>query len=436
MRAGGRRRGRIEDGEVVAAVLGEADGQGPVGEEHVVLQAEDPRDLDELGFARNQRARLRQSRHAAGWNGLSGRRVGDLGVGGLGIGGPVRVHGDRVQVPPSGAVACEPELAGGTPERLQDGLLRAAGHEPLAGERAVCGELRRPQLGAVPRHAWVVPAQPGEAPPVRADARGGVEVVSGGDEPRLGRHAGGQADQLVDHLSAGLVPLSHGDQQAAVGGDAPVRVAVAALRRRFRGERPRGGPGGRCVTAGRPQVLPVQPLVGLVAEDDALAAVLAAEGHVHAAAVLVDERPGADARRRDVRDLATRRASDDHVPAVLERPQFRPIQALADALRPADTHAALRDQLRRHRGAPGTVRRDRASFGGRRTSSVRSFAHGLPHNRIGGGAVDPAFRRAACSQAGGGSRVERPSGGPLDSPPPHAVPLATTAGSTPPSARR
>ena len=52
---------RVEDGEVVAAVLGVADGQGPVGEEDVVLQAEDPRDLDELGVARDQRARLGQA---------------------------------------------------------------------------------------------------------------------------------------------------------------------------------------------------------------------------------------------------------------------------------------------------------------------------------------------------------------------------------------
>ena len=412
--AGGR---RVEHREVVAAVLGVAHEQTAVVEEHVALQAEDPGHARELGGARGERA-------------------------GLGPAGVARLTGrDRVQVPPAGAVAGEPERAVRAPERLQDRLVRAAGDEPLAGDAAVAGELRRPQLGAVPRHARVVPREPGETAPVRADARRGVEVVAGGDDARLGRSVGGQAHQLVDHLAVGLVPLAHAHEQAAVGRDAPVGVAVGARGRRSGRDRARGAPGGRRgspagprprrLLAGRPQVLPVQALVGLVAEDDALVAVLAAEGDVHAAAVLVHERPGADAGGRDVGDLAVRRPPDDHVAAVLQRAQLGPVQALAHALRPHRAHAALGDEPRRHRGAPRAVGRDRTPVGRPRALRVSTFVHrssSQQTERRGGLA---SRRASACCPARGVS-----GGGRTSSAAPRARRARPVAPSAPPTRAR
>ena len=143
--------------------------EAPVLEERVVLQAEHPRHGGELGLADLERA-------GCGCRRRSRRRPSTVAA-------APRPRRDGVEVVPAGPVAREPQLAGGAPERLQDRLVRAAGHEPLAGDGAVAGELRRPQLRAVPRHARVVPAEPRQAPPVRADARGGVEVVAGGHVP-------------------------------------------------------------------------------------------------------------------------------------------------------------------------------------------------------------------------------------------------------------
>ena len=207
-----------------------------------------------------------------------------------------------------------------------------------------------------------------------------------------GRAVGGQAHELVDHLSAGLVPLAHAHEHAAVRRDASVGVAVGACRGRLGREGARRAPGGR------PQVLPVQPLVRLVAEDDALAAVLRAEGDVHAAAVLVHERARAHARGRDVGDLAVRRPSDDHVTAVLQRAQFHPVQALAHTLRPHDAHAAFSDELRGDGRAPGTVGCDGGARGGHagRAGCISAFlCHRLPHTLTGGGAAGVASRRAS-----------------------------------------
>ncbi len=100
---------------------------------------------------------------------------------------------------------------------------------------------------------------------------------------------------------------------------------------------------------------------------------------VHAAAVLVHERPGADAGRRDVGDLAVRRPPDHHVAAVLQGAQFGPVQALAHALRPHRAHAALGDELRGDGGAPGPVGRDGADVRGRHAGCIGAFSHHLPH---------------------------------------------------------
>src|SRR5205823_11012757 len=68
-----------------------------------------------------------------------------------------------VQIPPAVAVADEVQTPLRRPGRLDHGLLAAAGDELLAGKRRpITGQLGDPQLGPVPRHARVVPANPRE----------------------------------------------------------------------------------------------------------------------------------------------------------------------------------------------------------------------------------------------------------------------------------
>ena len=104
-----------------------------------------------------------------------------------------RVAARAEQVPPAavepvlGAVGDEIEGAVGRPFRLEDRLVIAAGDPPFALDRAVVADLADPQLAADPRHARMVPFEPGEPAQVRAEARRGIEIPAGlQDALRLG----------------------------------------------------------------------------------------------------------------------------------------------------------------------------------------------------------------------------------------------------------
>ena len=136
-----------------------------VVEEGVGLQAEDPSRLGELGGERGERRGARRARRFV-------------------VARPAVWVVDPVEVPPSAAVAEEVQPAVGAPGRLHDALGGAAGDAARSAEPGG-RQLRDPQLSAVPRHLRVIPAQPGEHAPVGAHARGGVEVVAGGQHADL-----------------------------------------------------------------------------------------------------------------------------------------------------------------------------------------------------------------------------------------------------------
>ena len=162
----------VDEPEVLDAVPTVAGHDAPVGQEVVVLEAEDPRRLGELGGQ---------------W--------GERGDGGCAVRARRRHRRmalDTVQVPPAAAVADEVQPAVRAPGRLKDALGGAAGDAPLRGEPSGGRQLRHPQLGAVPRHLRVVPAEPGEPPPVGAEARRRVEVVAAGHDAGRGRSVGRQ----------------------------------------------------------------------------------------------------------------------------------------------------------------------------------------------------------------------------------------------------
>ena len=210
------------------------------------------------------------------------------------------------------------------------------------------GELGDVQFRAVPGHPRVVPAHVGDASPGGVEARGGVEVVAGGHDRRRPAPVGRQGDEVVDD-AVFAVALAHADEGAPVRRHVGVRVSPGARRRRVGRDRARcaparraGIPGARAVT-GRIEVLAVQPLVGEVAVDDALAAGLVAEGAVHAAAVFVYEGAGVHAGRRHVGDRRRRGRAARRRSAPLRWAASRPSR------RPRPPPAARRGRCRPRR---------------------------------------------------------------------------------------
>ncbi len=155
---------------------------------------------------------------------------------------------------------------------------------------------RDAQLGAVPRHARVVPADPGDPAAVGAQPGPGHEPVARGE------HAGLAAVERHGHQVAldvgGPVAddrLADAQHRGAVRAGGEVGVAQAVVARGLGADRPRLG--------GRADLDRVQPLVGPVGEHEQLA-VRAAEHRPGPAAVLVQ--PVADVPRRG-QDLDRRR---------------------------------------------------------------------------------------------------------------------------------
>ncbi len=224
---------------------------------------------------------------------------------------------ELVEVPPAGQVGDQVEGLVVLPPGCQDRLRRAALDRP---GQAV-GQAGEAQLGAVPRHARVVPADVGEMPAVGGDGGEGVEVVAG-DVFAGGAAAQRDGDDGPRDLAVAGVPLAYAPDVPVV--DEEVGVAgVLALG----GERADGA------------VEQVEALVGEVGEDD-----LAVRGHgVGAAAVLVHAGAGAPGGGQQLAAGAVGGAMDDGGPAALLGTVLRPPRLPVERAGPARAHSRAGD---------------------------------------------------------------------------------------------
>ena len=164
----------------------------------------------------------------------------------------------------------------------------------------------------------MVPFEPGESPAVGAEARRRVKVAARLQDPLRPRAVERHLDQRVDGLArVGRVVLAHPDHPPASAVHHPVGIAQPARPAGLRGNRHRHGA----------RLLPVQALVGVVAEIDR-----AVVGQVGAAAIFMDpaadiERPAAVGRHRrgHIGCRPVRGAAHEHRAPALLRPRFEPI---------------------------------------------------------------------------------------------------------------
>ena len=306
-----RPRRRIERADLPDALLAPGHGQPAVRQRAIGRLAERPRGLAELGL---------QLQH-----------------------GDQRVAVPAMQIPPAGRIGDAVERAVGAPFGLQNRCIpaRVAGDAARIEQRAVARHVGQPQLGGIPRHARVVPADPGQPRPVGREPRRGIEVVA--LMQRLGlaalqRHG----DEQILRLNV-LAPMvfGHADQPPARRVHRRVGVTRIELRRDRRG--------GRRIVGG----LPPEPLVGEVGEVE-----LAAAHCQRAAAVLVDERPRAVLRARDLRGFAVRSAAHHRVAPALVGARFDPVDVVAVGVDLDEAQRAGRQHLRRHRRLPRPIRRN------------------------------------------------------------------------------
>ncbi len=289
-------------------------------------------------------AALRVGRHdaAAGEEGVAGPAERPLRPAELGLHRGQRHRGfvlPAVQVPPAGAVRHEVEAALRAPRRLEDRLGGGAGHQLRFDERRPLSQGRHPQLGAVPGHLGVVPAQPGEAGTGGIEPRRGVEVPSAGQHDGGMRAIAGYGDQLVDHLAV-VVAFPHAEQVAAVGGDDGVGVAPRRRQVGLGGDRLRFPAG----------LLTVEALVGEVGEEHGVPV-----EYVGAASVLVD--PGADvvAGRRDVAHCAVGSAAHEDVASLLGGAALEPVDGTGREGGQAQAQAGLGQVLGGDGRLPGPI---------------------------------------------------------------------------------
>ena len=275
-----------------------------------------------------------------------------------------------VEVPPPRDVGHAVQGAVRTPRGLEQGNLAAMAVRDAARRRqgAISGHLRDPELGGVPRHVRVVPADPREPAPVGAEARRGVEVEAAVNRRWLAPAAGHRHEQGLGLLARAAMVLGHADQPAP--GVVHGRVGVAdGDRRRDRSR--------RLGAVHRPAV---QPLVGEVREVRH-----AVRHRQRPAAVLVDPGPGVVGGRRQLRHRAVRGQPHRRAPARLVRTRLDPVHVVAvdgDAFEPQRSRG---QHLGGDRRLPRPVRRD-GSLGahgclpGHRWSRIAasSGAHGTP----------------------------------------------------------
>ncbi len=315
------------------------------------------------------------------------------------------VSADRgpVEVPPAGAVADEEQSARRVPVGLRDRLGRSAGDGPGVPEGAVGGDLGEQDLGAVPRHPGVVPADPDGPGPVRGEpgagdepvpfggefAHGGavscgraVERHGGGDPAHVGRRGPGELLQDAPHLAPVRVDHRVGPaQSAADGGDG--------------GERPGLRSGARV------GLVRVQPLVGEVAEHHERSALRPVGRRPGPSAVLDDS--AADVPRGGQRGLLRAVGAPPHQgpAASLGGPWRGPPQLVADGARVFGP-SVVRGGERRVDG------RGPAAVGGRLHALRSPCCHRSVPPRVPGFPVRPA---CPTRTSGSGRAPGRRSGG-------------------------
>ena len=86
--------------------------------------------------------------------------------------------GKAIQIPPATAVGNEMQYALRRPLRLANRDVAAAGDLARRTQAAVNAHVGQPQLGALPRHLRMIPAQPCQLRTVRRQARRGVKIVT------------------------------------------------------------------------------------------------------------------------------------------------------------------------------------------------------------------------------------------------------------------
>ncbi len=244
-----------------------------------------------------------------------------------------------IEVPPAALVGHEIELPVGRPGRLHDRLAWAAGDPSGVAELGILADLGEPELGPVPGHVRVVPAEPGELPAVRAEAGRAEEVVAGG------QLAAGVAllvepdrDDTVDRFARGSVVFAHGEDASTAGIELEIGVTQPLVRgRRQRYRR------ARCRQA-------MEALVGEVDRDDH-----AVPDRIGAAAIFVDPRADVEGRRRQVGGRPVQGPSHQHGAAAFLRPDLEPPGDLAVEhwLRQSDLGGG--DQTGRDRRSPTAI---------------------------------------------------------------------------------
>src|SRR5215213_8470149 len=80
------------------------------------------------------------------------------------------VNGGAIDIPPAGPVRDEVKRPVRRPFRLEDRFVRTAGDQTRVLGHAIVVQVGEPKLGAVPRHVWVVPGEPGQPRALRAEA--------------------------------------------------------------------------------------------------------------------------------------------------------------------------------------------------------------------------------------------------------------------------
>src|ERR1017187_8001778 len=246
---------------------------------------------------------------------------------------------------------------------------------PLGGE--VAGKHGDPQLGAVPRHPRVIPADPGQAAAVRRGGREREEVRPSDEFADGLRVSGSGSVQRDGDDGAGdlavVVPLLDTPDLSAVRGQREVGVtqrSVPVMPRRLRGERARVG-----VHQGRLAFAPagallldlvlrndVESLVSVVRKDNrsatgrlALPATPLGQRQVGKPAVFVHAGAGVPGGGEHAALLPPRAAVHHGDPAAFIRPAFLPPHVVTDDNGVRDQHLPLRHIYRGDRGRPTAI---------------------------------------------------------------------------------
>ena len=299
---------------------------------------------------------------------------------------------EAVQIPPAAAVGHEVQQAAGRPLGLADRLVQAAGDQAAVDQAAVLRDVGHPQFRALPGHARMVPAQPGQLAPVRGQARRRIKIVAV-DEDGFTAIEAHRADR-VDRIGfAGQVVFAHRDQAIPRTVGHEVGVAHGFFSRDHDGLAAR--------------LDPVQVVVGEMREPDR-----ALVHRIRAAAVLVHA--GADVKR-DRREFGGGIGAIAGAPAL----QGHAARFAGAAGQPQHICTVERDVRQRRgagrhhggadRGSPGAA--GSGLFAGRLGHGVGIIERGKPHYKSADRQAESrqacAMRAPGCAAGSGRASTDR-----------------------------